>query len=74
MTQYGKRSVSEAVLIYPNFSESFILATDASGDAIGAVLSQMRDGFERPVAFASRQLTAPERNYSTTERELLAVV
>lgn len=65
---------SEAVLIYPNFAEPFILATDASGVAIGAVLSQMREGFERPVAFASRQLTTPERNYSTTERELLAVV
>lgn len=65
---------SEAVLIYPNFAEPFILATDASGQAVGAVLSQLRDGHERPVAYISRQLSQAERNYSATERELLAAV
>jgi len=65
---------SDAVLIYPEFTEEFILATDASGHAIGAVLSQIRDGHERPIAYASRQLNPAESRYSTTERELLAVV
>lgn len=65
---------SESVLAYPDFAKPFILATDASGTALGAVLSQIHDDKERPVAYASRQMNAAERNYATTERELLAVV
>lgn len=65
---------SKSVLIYPDFRDPFILATDASKSALGAVLSQIRDGEERPICYASRQLRAPEQNYSTTERELLAVI
>nr|VZI30913.1 unnamed protein product [Spirometra erinaceieuropaei] len=63
---------------FPNISESappFILDTDASDVAIGAVLSeQQTDGLEHPLIFASQTLTRPERNYSTTHKELLAVV
>lgn len=62
------------VLIYPDFSKPFILSTDASNFAIGAVLSQERDGEEHPCAYASRQLSPPEVSYATTEKELLAVV
>jgi hypothetical protein len=47
---------------------------DASNEAIGAVLSQEIDGKERPIAFASRTLTKPERRYCVTRKELLAVV
>lgn len=64
----------EPVLKYPDFTQPFILSTDASLIAIGAVLSQLYNGQEHPVAFASRQLNKAERNYSTTERELLALV
>lgn len=52
----------------------YILRTDASAYAIGAVLLQGEFPDERPVEYASRLLTAPERNYCTTEREALAVV
>lgn len=70
-----KRSLcSAAVLIYPDFEDGFILSTDASGWAVGAVLSQVRNGQERPVAYASRQMNRAEQNYSATEKELLAVV
>lgn len=65
---------SDSVLVYPDFEKGFILATDASNTALGAVLSQEYEGEERPVAYASRQMNSAERNYSTTERELLAVV
>ncbi|KAL1110210.1 hypothetical protein AAG570_008287 [Ranatra chinensis] len=72
--QLKKALCSDHVLINPDFSHSFILATGASGTAIGAVLSQLRNGAERPIAFASRQLNQAEVHYSATERELLATV
>ena len=62
------------ILSYPNFNESFILDTDASNFAIGAVLSQNIDGQEKVVAYASRALTKSERKYCITRKELLAVV
>ncbi|BHF73105.1 hypothetical protein SprV_0401618000 [Sparganum proliferum] len=53
----------------------FILDTDASGFAIGAVLSQVgKDGVEHPICFASNTLTKTQRNYCTFRRELLAIV
>jgi hypothetical protein len=63
---------TEPLLIYPDFSQPFIVACDASTTAIGAVLSQVRDGEERPIAYCSRQLNQAESKYSTTELELLA--
>ena len=68
------RLVQLPVLSHPDFSVPFILHTDASETAVGAVLSQCIDGKERVVSYWSRQLTKPERNYSTIEREALAVV
>lgn len=59
---------SDPVLIYPDFRDPFILSTDASGVALGAALSQRRNGFERPISYASRQLKMAEQNYSATER------
>lgn len=64
---------SSSVLQYPDFEKSFILTTDASKYAIGAVLSQGPVGKDRPVAFASRTLNKSEENYSTIEKELLAI-
>lgn len=65
--------ISPPVLQYPNFSNQneFILQTDASGYALGAVLCNID---KRPIAYASRNLNKAEKNYPTIEKELLAVV
>eukprot|EP00731_Ephydatia_muelleri_P023001 Em0015g584a len=66
---------SPPILSYPDFTKPFILDTDASNDGIGGVLSQLdKDGREHVVAYGSRLLTKPERNYCVTRKELLAVV
>eukprot|EP00741_Cyanophora_paradoxa_P023183 tig00021572_g22391.t1 len=65
----------DIILRFPDFSKPFILQTDASTYAIGAILSQADDkGVERPLAFISRTLLPAEMNYSATELECLAVV
>lgn len=64
----------DPVLIYPDFSKEFLLTTDASDYAIGAVLSQGPIGNDRPIAYASRTLNKTEERYSTTEKEFLAIV
>lgn len=62
------------ILAYPRRDVDFILDTDASNFAIGAVLSQEQDGQERVLAYASKTLNRAEQNYCVTRRELLAVV
>ena len=64
----------DPVLIYPDFTKEFILTTDASDFAIGAVLSQGPVGKDRPIAYASRTLSKTEERYSATEKEFLAIV
>ena len=65
---------SARVLAYPTREGKFVLDTDASDHGIGVVLSQLQDGVERPIAFASRTLSKSERNYCVTHHELLAIV
>ena len=63
------------VLTYLDFSQQFILDTDDSNTAIGAVLSLIGgDGQEHIVAYGSRLLIESERQYCVMQRELLAVV
>ena len=57
------------VLKYPDFTQEFIVTTDAPDYAIGAVLSQGSVGQDRPIAYASRVLSRAEQNYSTTEKK-----
>ncbi|CAG2185648.1 unnamed protein product [Mytilus edulis] len=70
-----EKLLSSPVLAYPEIDgEEFILDTDASHFGIGAVLSQVQEGKERVIGYASRTLNKPERNYCVTRKELLAVV
>ncbi|QBP37036.1 putative RdRP [Lampyris noctiluca errantivirus 1] len=62
------------ILQYPDFTKEFILTTDASNYALGAVLSQNINGKDLPIAYASRTLNEHEINYSTIEKELLAII
>lgn len=65
---------NDPILQYPDFTREFVLTTDASNVAIGAILSQGPIGSDKPVCYASRTLNESEMNYSTIERELLAIV
>lgn len=66
--------ISAPVLNCPDYDLSFVLQTDASAFGIGAVLTQGEEGNERVICYLSRSLTKQERNFSTTERECLAVL
>ena len=57
-------------LAMPNFNEPFIIESDASGDSIGAILSQQG----RPIAFMSRALGTTKRSWSTYAKEMVAII
>ena len=69
-----EKMVSSPILAHPDFTKPFILDTDASDQAIGAVLSQRIEGKEHVIAYASRTLTKSERRYCVTRKKLLAVI
>ena len=62
------------ILALPNNTDPFILDTDASENAIGAVLSQVQNGEEKVIAYGSFALTKEQRRYCVTRKELLAIV
>lgn len=67
--------VSSPILSVPKFDRQFIITTDASDVGLGCALSQLDDqGHERAIAYASRTLSSSERNHSTTEKELNALL
>ena len=66
---------SAPILAFPDFTRPFILTTDASAIAIGAVLSQIQhDDREHPISFYSKILNATERKWDACEQELYAIV
>nr|GEU45943.1 reverse transcriptase domain-containing protein [Tanacetum cinerariifolium] len=70
-----KRKLTEApILIAPDWDMPFELMCDASDFAIGAVLGQRQDKHFRRIYYSSKTMTEAESNYTTTEKEMLAVM
>ncbi|GJV17805.1 reverse transcriptase domain-containing protein [Tanacetum coccineum] len=70
-----KRNLTEApILIAPDWNEPFELMCDASDFALGAVLGQRHEKHFRPIHYASKTMNEAESRYTTTEKEMLAVV
>nr|GEZ46590.1 retrovirus-related Pol polyprotein from transposon 17.6 [Tanacetum cinerariifolium] len=70
-----KEKLTEApILIAPNWDQPFELMCDASDYAVGAVIGQRVEKHFRPIHYASKTMNQDETNYTTTEKEMLAVV
>nr|GEU84732.1 hypothetical protein [Tanacetum cinerariifolium] len=70
-----KGKLTEAlILIAPDWDLPFKLMCDASDFAIGVVLGKHQEKHFRPIHYASKTMTEAESNYTTTEKEMLAVV
>ncbi|GKF51811.1 reverse transcriptase domain-containing protein [Tanacetum coccineum] len=70
-----KRELTHApIMIKPNWSLPFKIICDASDYAVGVVLGQRIDKHFKPIHYASKTMNGAQENYTTTEKELLAVV
>uniref|UniRef100_A0A2N9IQP0 Reverse transcriptase RNase H-like domain-containing protein n=1 Tax=Fagus sylvatica TaxID=28930 RepID=A0A2N9IQP0_FAGSY len=65
---------SAPIMQAPDWSLPFEIMCDASDYAVGAVLGQRKDKKPHVIYYASRTLNSAQMNYTTTEKELLAVV
>ncbi len=65
---------SAPILAYPDHEGEFIVDTDASNYAIGAVLSQVQDGKERVIFYGFKGLVESQAKWYTTRKELWAIV
>ena len=73
-TLLKEKLVSAPIMIAPDWTQPFEIMCDASDYAVGAVLGQRRDKYFHPVYYASKTLNDAQEHYTTTEKELLAVV
>jgi hypothetical protein len=65
-----KKITEQPILVFPDFSKTFQVRCDASGFAIGAVLSQD----DRPIAYFSEKLNEEKIKYSTYDKEFYAII
>ena len=66
--------VEAPIMAAPEWDQGFEIMCDASDFAMGAVLGQGREKIFRTIYYASRTFNEAQENYSTTEKEMLAVV
>ncbi|XP_073129389.1 uncharacterized protein [Henckelia pumila] len=66
--------ITTPIMIVSDWNEAFELMCDASDYAVGAILGQRRDKMFRAIYYARRTMDAAQLNYTTTEKEMLAVV
>lgn len=69
-----QKLINAPILAFPDFTQPFLVDTDASHSGTGAVLSQIVAGKEKVTAYASRTLSKAERKYCVTRKELLTMV
>ncbi|GJZ74412.1 reverse transcriptase domain-containing protein [Tanacetum coccineum] len=70
-----KKKLTEApILVTPDWDLPFEIMCDASDFAVGAVLGQRKTKHFQPIHYASKTMTDAQAHYTTTEKELLAVV
>ena len=75
MDKLKHKMVTVPILIFPDWKKEFHVHVDASSIVVGIVLTQPREGaINHPIAFESRKLSTIEKNYTTTEREGIAMV
>ncbi|WCJ18012.1 Transposon Tf2-6 polyprotein [Euphorbia peplus] len=66
--------ITAPILVVPDWTLPFELMCDASDTCIGAVLGQRVEKHFKPIYYASKTLSDPQKNYTVTEKELLAIV
>ena len=69
-----EKLISTLIVVTPDWASPFELMCDASDFAVGVVLGQKKYKVFRAIYYASRTLNEAQLNYSTTEKELLAIV
>ena len=70
-----EKMVTAPILVFPDWNKPIHVHVDASGIALGIVLTHPGEGgIDHPIAYSSRKLSTAEKNYTTTEREGLAMV
>ena len=75
MDKLKKKIATAPILIFTDCKKEFHVHVDASSISLGILLNQPGEGtIDHPIAFASRKLSTTEKNYTTTEREGLAMV
>ena len=67
--------VTAPILLFPDWNKEFHVHVNASSISLGVVVAHSGEGnIDHPITFASRKLSTAEKNYTTTEREGLAMV
>ena len=69
-----EKMVTAPILVFPYWKLPFHVHVDASSIALGVILAYLGEGIDNPITFPSKKLSSAECNYTTTEREGLAMV